>query len=144
MTNESVPSSVRPEPVASRKHSAVFVGIVALIVFAGSAAQSGRTTTALDANHPNVIPLYLSATLMNWLLVYFVWRGIRRRGLTLRSLIRGRWQSAREIIRDFALAALLWGLLWVVIWGLDRLPLPASTESLDAYLPRGVPEVTVW
>jgi hypothetical protein len=75
-------------PVASKRHSLVFLGIVAAVTLAGFAAQKRSVAGGgLVETHTDVIPVYLSVTVMNWLFVYFVWRGIRKQGAGFSSLI---------------------------------------------------------
>jgi membrane protease YdiL (CAAX protease family) len=143
MKGESA-AGTAPQPVAGYRHSALFLAIVAAVTAAGYAAQQRPTTGGLVDTHAQAIPLYLSAAALDWLLVLFVWRGIRRHGVTSGSLIGGRWTNAREVLRDLGLAALFWGFLLAVVWGLDRLPLPSEAKSLDVLLPRSVLEVAVW
>jgi len=144
MKREGAAGNVRPQPVAGYRHSALFLGIVAAVTAAGYAAQRRPTAGGLVDTHAQAIPLYLSAAALDWLLLFFVWRGIHRRGVTFGSLIQGRWANAREVLRDLGLAALFWGFLLAAAWGLDRLPLPAEAKSLDVLLPRSVLEVAVW
>jgi membrane protease YdiL (CAAX protease family) len=145
MKGERAPGEAAPQPVASYRHSAIFLGIVAAVMAAGFSAQQRHTAGGgLVDSHDPVIPLYVSVTAMNWLLVFFVWRGIRRRGGTFASLIQGRWGNAREVLRDLGLSALFWGLLLAVAWGLDRLPVPEDAKSLDLLLPRSALEVGIW
>jgi membrane protease YdiL (CAAX protease family) len=135
----------RRQPVASYRHFAIFLAIVVAIVVAGYSAQQRHTAGGnLVDSHSQVIPIYISVTSLNWLLVFFVWRGIRRRGRTIRSLIQGRWANAREVFRDIGLSALFWGLLLAVAWGLDRLPAQEGAKSVEILLPRSALEVAVW
>jgi membrane protease YdiL (CAAX protease family) len=145
MRGERVLGKAEPQPVASYRHSALFLVIVAAVIAAGYSAQQRHTAGGgLVDSHGQVIPIYISITAMNWLLVFFVWRGIRNRGGTFGSLIRGRWANAREVLRDLGLSAVFWGLLLVIAWGLDRLPVAEGAKSLDILLPRTALEVGVW
>jgi membrane protease YdiL (CAAX protease family) len=145
MKDERAPGKTTPQPVASYRHSAIFLGIVAVVMMAGYSAQQRRTAGGgLVDSHSGVIPLYISLAAMDWLLAFFVWRGIRRRGGTFRSLIQGRWANTRDVLRDFGLSAVFWGLLLAAGWGLDRLPAPEGAKSLDLLLPRSALEVGIW
>jgi membrane protease YdiL (CAAX protease family) len=145
MRGETTMGEATARPVASYWHSAAFLGIVVVVAAAGYAAQQRQVAgEGLTASHGQAIPLYLSATVMDWLLVLFVWRGIRRREGTFGSLIRGRWRSAREVLRDVGLAGVFWIFLLAAMWGLDRLPMPEGTKSLDTLLPQGALEVGIW
>jgi len=131
--------------VASYRHLFIFFGIVAAVAVAGYSAQH-RTSSGADlvGTHAYVIPTYLSVTLMNWLLVFFVWRGIRRRGIPIQSLVQGRWANARDILRDLGIAALFWGILLLAGWGLEIFLGPGHEKSLRMLLPRTGIEVVVW
>ena len=83
---------MKHQPVASYRHSLVFLGIVAVVILAGFAAQNRQVEgPGLVESHVNVIPIYLSVTVMNWLLTLFTWKGIRKRGGNIGSLVGGRW-----------------------------------------------------
>jgi membrane protease YdiL (CAAX protease family) len=132
-------------PVASTRHSLVFLGIVAGVILAGFAAQNREVAGGgLVESHVNVIPIYLSVTLLNWLLTLFAWKGIRKRGGSIRSIVGGRWENAREILRDLGIAAIFWGAFWAVAWGLDGWVGQGDEKSLDVLLPRTAVEVAVW
>lgn len=135
----------RPQPVASYRHSLGFLGIVAAVVLAGFAAQHRATVGGgLASAHEGMIPLYLSAIFMNGMLVYFVWRGVRRQGGNLFDLIGGRWTSGRELGRDLALAAPFWVVFKATAWGLAWVLGQSHAKTVDILLPQGVLEVSVW
>jgi len=107
------------QPVASYRHSLIFLGIVAGVVLAGFAAQNRQVAGGgLVESHAHVIPVYVSVTVMNWLLVLFVWKGVRKRGGSFSALIGGHWGSARDLFRDLGIAAIFWGVLVAAAWGL--------------------------
>ena len=104
MNDDNVNEERKHRPVASYRHSLVFLAIVVGVMFAGFAAQKREVAgSGLVESHSHVIPVYLSVTGMNWLLVYFAWRGIRARGGSFGSIIGGRWGSARDVLRDLDL-----------------------------------------
>ena len=93
MQTEAVREEQKHQPVASTRHSLVFLGIVGGVMIAGFAAQSRPVAGGgLVESHVHVIPIYLSVTVMDWLLFYFAWKGIRARG----SRPRPRPDSARN------------------------------------------------
>jgi membrane protease YdiL (CAAX protease family) len=133
------------QPVASTRHFLVFLGITAAVTLAGFAAQHRPVAGGgLVETREQVIPIYLSVTAMNWLLVFFVWRGVHRRGHTFRSLIQGRWLNIRDVLRDVGIAAAFWGVLLGAAWGLDRFLSQGQARSLELLLPRSTVEVGVW
>ena len=145
MENDMVNVERKHQPVASYRHSLVFLAIVAGVVFAGFAAQRREVAGGgLVESHAHVIPVYLSVTVMNWLLLLFVWKGIHRRGGSFGSIIGGRWGNARELFRDLGIAALFWVVLLTSAWGLSRLLGEGHEKTMDILLPRTVLEIVVW
>jgi uncharacterized protein len=145
MNGEAIVKDQRHEPVASYWHSLGFLGIVAVVVAMGYAAQHREVAGGgLAETHAHVIPIYLSVTVMNWLLVLFAWRGIRRRGGTFGSIIQGRWQNAREIFRDLGIAALFWGVMVAAAWAMGSILGQGPEKTLDILLPQTPLEVIVW
>ena len=145
MSDEQIVEAQGPQPVASWRHSLVFMGIVAAVVAAGYAAQQRQVAGGgLAESHAHVIPVYVSAIVLDWLLVLFAWRGVRARGGTFGSLIRGRWANGRDVLRDVAIAGLFWGVMLVAERGMDGLLGHGHEKSLDILLPRAAIEVAVW
>lgn len=133
------------KPVASVRHSLLFFAIVAGVTALGFAAQHRETAGGgLTDAHAHVIPLYVSAAALDWLLLFFVWRGLRRRGTTLAELAGGRWTKARDVFRDLGLATAFWGLVLTVEWAIGHLPFADQAKSLDLLLPRTPLEVATW
>ena len=131
--------------VASPRHSLVFLAIVAAVMVAGFAAQNRPVAGGgLVESHVHVIPIYLSVTLMNWLLALFVWKGIRARGGSAAALIGGRWGSVRELLRDLGIAALFWGAFAATAWGIHHVIGEGQEKSVDILLPQTALEVAAW
>jgi membrane protease YdiL (CAAX protease family) len=139
------PAEPRHQLVASLRHSLVFLAVVAGVVALGFAAQNRQVAGGgLVESHVNVIPIYVSVSVMNWLLALYVWRGLRARGGSAASLIGGRWGSARELLRDLGIAVLFWGAFVATGWGLHGLLGEGHEKSVDILLPRTMLEVAVW
>ena len=140
----SVPTTERA-PIASATHTAIFLAIAAATVAAGFVAQHRDAAAGgIPASHAHVIPIYASAAALDWLLVLFVWLGIRRRGVRIGSLIAGRWTGARDALRDLALAALFWGGSTAVLGVVEALVGHGTAKSLQVLLPRTPLEIGVW
>ena len=145
MNDDNVNEERKHRPVASYRHSLVFLAIVVGVMFAGFAAQKREVAgSGLVESHSHVIPVYLSVTGMNWLLVYFAWRGIRARGGSFGSIIGGRWGSARDVLRDLVIAAVFWGGFIATAWGLHAVLGEGREKSVDILLPRTALEVLMW
>ncbi|HJQ97166.1 MAG TPA: type II CAAX endopeptidase family protein [Candidatus Polarisedimenticolaceae bacterium] len=132
-------------PVASTRHSIVFLAIVAAVTLAGFAAQNRPVAGGgLVETHIDVIPVYLSVTVMNWLLVLFVWKGIRKQGASFGSLIGERWRNAGDVLRDLGIAAIFWVVLAGTAWALHLALGEGHAKSVDVLLPKTPLEIAVW
>jgi membrane protease YdiL (CAAX protease family) len=108
----------------------------------GFILQSKKTVADASSNH---VIVYVSLIIMEWALVFLVWRGIRKTNTTLRDLVGGKWESPRDVLRDAALGLLLWltlvsiAIAWRYTAGGGGL-----SESVAAALPKSPAERIVW
>ena len=135
----------RPSAVASYGHTLGLVGIAIVIAALGALAQARPTTGgSLTSTHASALPAYVSALVMEALLVCYVWAGVRKRGVTLAALSGGRWSSLREVMRDVAIAIPFW-IVWQAAAGLaDAVIGPSNAKSISVLFPIGWLEVSVW
>jgi membrane protease YdiL (CAAX protease family) len=134
-----------PSAVASYRHTLGLIGIAIVVAALGAMAQARPTTGAgLTNTHASALPAYLSAFLLEAALLYYVWAGVRKRGVTLAMLSGGRWSTPKDVLRDFAIALPFWALLQLV--DLLTTPLVGSNnaKSVNILLPVGWFEVSVW
>lgn len=147
MQNQSsaIIEDVKVEPVASYWHSLGFLGILAATIIAGFAAQHRQVAGGgLVESRANVIPIYMAVAVMDWLLLFFAWRGIRHRGGSFGSIIGGRWATGREVLRDLGIAAIFWGIVFGAAWVIHGWLGEGHEKSLDILLPRSPLEVMAW
>jgi membrane protease YdiL (CAAX protease family) len=123
--------------IASKRHTAILASVFVLFAFAGGLLQQAGRVEQASLGESQAIQLYLSALIVDWASVYYVWRGTRRH-VTLSSLVGGRWQAPGAIITDIVIAAALWG-LWMGV----ELALP-DTNSVHSLLPHTPLELIVW
>jgi len=125
-------------------HTALLVSIFLGITIAGALFQRhAQSSPGMLQQHPNVVPLYLSVIAVEWFLVYGVWAGVRSRGVRVRDLVGGRWDSARKVLTDIVLAIVVW-ILWIGIQvGVSRM-VPSHAKSVSALLPQSSLEVVLW
>jgi len=77
--------SQKPPQVASWAHLVGFLLIGAGVVALGFLAQQapsrgGPEASGQFASHGQAIPIYLTAIVMDWALLYYCWVGVHRRG----------------------------------------------------------------
>jgi uncharacterized protein len=91
-----------------------------------------------------MLGFYVPVLILEWLLVWFIWAGRRRRGVTLKSLIGERWSNGKDFTVDLVLALAICLAMLGVGAALAKL-LPASTaKGLSVILPQGLFEMVVW
>jgi uncharacterized protein len=124
------------EPIAPWWHTVLVLAPIAIGSVA-SAYQHGLP----NANLPGLshrLSGYFTVVVQEWFGVFLVWVALRRRGLTVGTLVSGRWQTPRAFFRDLGLAL---GFLIVAIppvGGLVYL-LGANTNSAVANIPPKAP-----
>ena len=125
-------------------HTIVLVAIYLSIAVAGVLLQRQATSgPGPVVRRPPAIPIYFTLIGAEWAILFFVWRPAANRGVTLRTLIGGRWKSARDVLVDVGLAV---GFLVVVQAGgfLIRHWLGRGPKGFALPLPHGVLESLIW
>jgi len=87
---------------------------------------------------------YFTVLVQEWFVVLLIWLALRRRGLSLASLVSGRWPTPGAFFKDLGLAV---GFVVVIILLLSFLPylLGARPDSSLANItPKTGFEVVVW
>ncbi len=128
----------RPAPIATRTHTAILASVFVLLAIAGGYAQMAGHVERAAPNEHQAIQLYVSALMVEWASVFYVWKGTRRRHVSLSDLVSGRWARPADFLIDLLMAAALWG-IWI---GIESM-LP-NTNTVRALLPRGALELGVW
>jgi membrane protease YdiL (CAAX protease family) len=128
-------------PVAAVGHTVGLLLILALITVAGMRSH-GTATTAGPA--PNLVRFYLSVMAGEWALVFYVWRGIRRRGLAWRELIGGNWTDGRSWARTAVTAVAFWFVWEGTARAMHLLLGPSNTANVAAMLPHTPVQVALW
>jgi membrane protease YdiL (CAAX protease family) len=138
--------SISRNLIAPLWHTIVVLAILAIPSVSGLILQHKTTpNNQIFANHSVVMArFYLPVLAFEWLLVLFVWFGIRQRGVTLNELVGGRWSRPKDVVVDVALGLLMVLLLLAVGAGLGRILGPDYAKSLDVILPRGGLETAFW
>ena len=139
----SVPESPinRSEPVAGAVHTfflLVILGAVAVLGYYSLHYQGG-------GRQPNHLFTYLATIAWEWLLVGFVYWGLRRRGKTMRNIAGRSWRSASDFFIDIAVAFGFW-IVAIIVLSLVARAVGANGMSQAARLlaPQGALESLVW
>lgn len=133
----------RIEPIAPWWHALLVAAPIAIASIA-SGYQHGYP----NANIPGMSPRlssYSTVLVIEWFPVLLIWQALRSRGLSLGTLVSGRWRRLRDFFRDLGLGVALLVVAAVVIDPLSGLLGAKSLEgSLSHAIPRTVPELAVY
>lgn len=87
---------------------------------------------------------YLSVIVMQWVVIAFIWFGVRRRGVTLRGLIGGTWPGWTAVLRDLGIAVVFLIFSGIILAATARLLHASNREVAERLLPHTRGEVTVY
>lgn len=139
------PSPARPRPVAPVWHTVVF-----LVIIAGAAALGAQQQGTGMIRHGRLFT-YLFTIGWEWLLVAYIWWGIRKSGFKLRDLVGGRWKSPEDALLDVAIAVGFWIVAALILAGVAYAvglakpgQLAEAQKRIDPLKPVGGLESAVW
>ncbi|MGE5176028.1 MAG: CPBP family intramembrane glutamic endopeptidase [Hyphomicrobiales bacterium] len=124
--------------------------VILILVFLATAAYGAYLQHAagdraqLVASRGSALPLYLTLIVMEWMLLYFVFFGIRKTGTRLRDLVGPGWATPGAVARDVALALVVWFVWRTAEAVVDRALGPDTAKGVGTLLPRGPMEIGVW
>lgn len=148
--NSIVPDQDEAALIAPWWHTVVLLLILGVFSVLGAYESHlhGAGATHVGAPSSRIrLARYLASLVFEWLLVLFVWFGIRRRGVTLRALVAGGWPTWRAALRDLWVAVLFLVVSYVMIGTLAyvfRIPQSQDRNPLLPLLPHGRGELTVF
>lgn len=135
----------RPATVAPIWHTLLLIAVLVVFSFAGAKSEH-----KLASEHGRILQ-YLVTIVWEWLLVAYVWWGVKQRGTSIRDLIGGRWKSVEDGLVDVAIATAFWIVAALVLVGMAyALGLTApdklrhAREQLDFLVPRSTRETIIW
>ena len=135
--------STKTEPVAPWLHTIILALVFLGLAAAGAIFQRRASAHPLSAGSSHIV-LYLSLIAMEYGLFRYVNAGLARRGVTMKSLIGGSWNSLRDVLRDAGLALGIWA-IWVgaeKLWG--HIFVISHAVSIQTFLPRKPLEIALW
>ncbi len=94
-----------PRLIAPRWHTLVV--LLLILAFAAMGFLGAHSPSMTPPIRPEVREMgYVFAAVVEWLILAFVWFGIRRRNVSLRDLIGGSWSNWQAVARDLGIVAL--------------------------------------
>jgi membrane protease YdiL (CAAX protease family) len=118
--------------------------IVVVLILLGFSALGARSHSAFGARVHGRILGYVTAAAFEWLLLGFVWLGLRLRARTLGSLLGHRWSTWGRFFSDLGLAVLFLLGANIVLGILAFLLKAKPTQALRSLFPRNAAEVTAY
>lgn len=132
-------------PIASIRHTAIliaiFLAMAAYGVYLQRAAGSGKEIVGIRGS---ALPLYLALIAMEWGLLRYIVIGVKKTGTRLRDLVGPRWATPRDVLRDLAIALVVWGAWTGAEIACARALGPDTAKGISTLLPRGPLEAAVW
>ena len=131
--------------VAPLWHTAVLIAIfLGLAAYGAMLQHSAQHAPGVMERKGSAVQLYAVLLISQWALLRFAIVGLRKGGTRLRDLIAARWSKPRDVLRDIAIALLVWA-AWTGLETLATSGLGADTaKSVDALLPRDPIEIALW
>src|SRR3954470_7067196 len=94
--------ATRP-PIAPAWHTLGLIAALLALSFTGA----DRLAANVARPHGRLI-LYLMTIVVDWVIVGYIWMGLKRRDVRLRDVIGGKWKSADDVLIDVAIALAFW------------------------------------
>ena len=131
----------RFEPVAGVVHTLFLLLILAAVAVIGFFSIHRQST----ARNPNRLLFYSTTMAWEWILVAYVYWGLRRRGKSIRNIAGDRWQGATNFFQDIAIAFGFW-IAAIIVLSLVAHALGANgmAEAARMLAPQGILESIFW
>jgi membrane protease YdiL (CAAX protease family) len=139
MSAETAPS--RFETVGGPIHT-----IVLLLVLTGVTLLGFRAFHRLrETQNPNRLLFYTLTMAWEWIVVGYVYWGVRRHGKSMRDLIRGSWKKFTDFLLDVAIGFGFWIAALIILSIVSRaLHATGMAEAGRTLAPRGLVESLCW
>jgi len=129
-----------PREIAPPWHTLAL--LLLLLFFSGLSAYS-HTLSPVAAQHGKVLG-YVFVIVTQWMVLAFIGYGVRRRGLSLRDLIRGYWPKWTSVLRDVGLAVAFLIMSSIILVGVSHLLHASNSEVASRVLPRTPAEISAY
>jgi len=120
--------------------------IVLLLVLAAWATVGYfRFQTLRLAAHPHRARAYVVLMVWEWCVVAYIAWGMSRGGRSLKALIGGKWETAKDVFKDLAISLGFW-IMALVVLAVTAVAIhaPRAVESARALLPQTQLEAVLW
>lgn len=139
------PHTTKPALIAPRWHTILLVVILLGLSFSSAQRHQQRTS---EQNH---VPFYIATMAVQYIVLGYVYLGVRRRGGRLRDLVGGKWNEFEDFLIDVGIAAFYWVVSIAVLVGLlfafgfsDPAKLSEAKKAIEVMVPQNRVEVVLW
>ena len=141
MSTAAVP---QPSPSSGAIAPAWHTVLVVLIMLAISGLSAYSRGLVQIGHSQSRIGRYATAIIMEWVVVGFIWFGLRLRKQNLRILLGENWGGARQILRDLGIAILFLIVSNLVLSLIGHLLKAAANDAIRNLLPHTSGEIAVY
>jgi uncharacterized protein len=141
MSSVAIPEPSPPSGAIAPVWHTVVVMLIMLAVSGLSAYSRGLAQVGHSQSH---IGRYATAIVMEWVVVGFIWFGLRLRKQHLRILLGENWGGARQILRDLGIAVLFLIVSNLVLSLIGHLLKAAPNDAIRNLLPHTSSEIAVY
>ena len=139
----NAPAIAQPQATGPRLIAPVWHTGLLLVALAGLAVWSARQHGLLASGQPRAAS-YVVTIACEWLLFGLAAWGIRMRGVSISSVIGGRWSTPKLFLRDLGIGALFLVVSNVTLAGLSAVLRPGPNANIARMLPHGRIEIVLW
>lgn len=119
--------------------------LVVILVLGAISAMGARSQSLGPGPSPSShVAMYTGAIVWEWLMVAFIWFGLRLRQVHMRDLIGGHWPRWYSVLRDLGLAVLFLFLANLALGLLGQLLKAKPNSALRSIFPHGHLELALY
>jgi hypothetical protein len=108
VSTPGAPAAATPEPSPSVRRFVILLHLALLLVILLGFSYIGSGGQQRAVERYGRLPFYGATIVWEWLLLAYVWVGMRRQRLTLAEVTGGRWKSPEDALLDLAVAGGFW------------------------------------
>jgi uncharacterized protein len=144
LATDSIALTQNPPPAPRAAVAGALHTIVLIAIIAGWSTW-GYYGSMRAMENPRRAAVYLITMVWEWALVGYIAWGTKKHGTSLREIIGGRWDSAKDFLKDLGIAVGFWIIaLCVLIFAAFALHATGAGEAVRFMLPQTRVEIALW
>ncbi len=118
--------------------------VVVVLILLGFSALGARSHSAFGVRRHGRVAGYITAALFEWLVVAFIWFGLRLRRNNLGKLLGQTWLSWKRLFQDLGLAVIFLVTSNIILAGLAVALKAKPSQALRSLFPKGPAEIVAF